>query len=63
MPNVIQRIKNYYLDTVAELKKCTWPTWRELRESTVIVIISALLLASFVFAMDSAIRAIVRILT
>ncbi len=63
MPNLIQQTRIYYLDTVAELKKCTWPTWHELWESTLIVIISSLLLSVFVFAMDAVVRGIVRFLT
>ncbi len=60
---MIQKIRNFYLETVAELKKSTWPTWGELWESTVVVIVTAMLLAVFVFAADSAVRAIVRVLT
>ncbi len=63
MPNPIQRIRNLYLDTVAELKKCTWPTWSELWESTLIVIISSIMLSIFVFVADAAVRAVVRFLT
>ncbi len=63
MPNLIQRIRTFYLDTVAELKKCTWPTRHELWESTLIVIVSSLLLSVFVFVMDAVVRALVRALT
>jgi len=63
MLNPIHTIRNLYLETVSELKKCTWPTWAELWESTLVVIISVSLLGIFVFTMDTLVRAIVRALT
>ena len=35
-----------------ELKKCTWPTWVELKGSTVVVMVAILLLGVFTFAAD-----------
>jgi preprotein translocase subunit SecE len=63
MPNPIEKIRTFYLDTVAELKKCTWPTWDELVQSTVVVVVTAFLLSLFVFGADIVIRSIVRLLT
>ena len=36
-----------------ELSKCTWPTRPELMESTVVVVISCLILATFVGVSDA----------
>jgi len=63
MVNPIHIIRDAYGDVVGELKKCTWPTWQELWESTVVVIVSALLLSFFVFVVDFAVRALVRMVT
>lgn len=63
MINPIQKIREHYHDTVTELKKCSWPTWRELGESTVVVITSGAILSIFVFVIDSAVQVIVRWLT
>lgn len=63
MANIIQRTKSFYHDTVGELKKCTWPTWNELWESTLVVIISSVMLSVFVFAMDALVRTVVRFAT
>lgn len=63
MPNLVQSVRKFYLDTVNELKKCTWPTWPELWESTLIVIISSALLSAFVFGVDAVVRAVVRLST
>ena len=63
MPNPIEKIRTFYLDTVAELKKCTWPSWDELIQSTVVVVVTAFLLSLFVFGADIVIRSVVRFLT
>jgi preprotein translocase subunit SecE len=46
------RIATYVQQTREELKKCTWPTWTELKGSTVVVSISILLLGTFTVAVD-----------
>lgn len=35
-----------------ELRKADWPTWRELRESTVVVLIAAAILGFAIFLGD-----------
>jgi len=63
MFNPIHKIRDFYGATVTELKKCTWPSWSELWESTLVVIISAALLSIFVMIIDFAVRAVVRTVT
>jgi len=46
------RLRNYVLETREELRKCTWPTWDELKGSTVLVFISVILLGIFTVAVD-----------
>ena len=46
------RVRQFLMDVREELKKCTWPTWQELRESTVVVAVSVLMLGLFVFGAD-----------
>ena len=48
----IKRLAAYVLETREELKKCSWPTWDELKGSTVVITISIALLGGFVFAVD-----------
>ncbi len=45
-----------YLDEVRDelVNKVTWPTWPELQESAIIVMIAAVIFAVVVFAMDLA---------
>jgi preprotein translocase subunit SecE len=46
------RVSNYCQETWAELKKCSWPTWEELKGSTVLVSITLGLLGLFTYAVD-----------
>jgi len=46
------KLRNYVLETREELRKCTWPTWEELRGSTVLVMISIFLLGVFTVIID-----------
>ena len=46
------RLSTYVQQTREELKKCTWPTWDELKGSTVVVAVSILLLGVFTVAVD-----------
>ena len=46
------RLTTYIRETREELRKCTWPTWDELKGSTIIVAISIFLLGGFTVAVD-----------
>ncbi|MFO7821205.1 MAG: preprotein translocase subunit SecE [Lentisphaeria bacterium] len=63
MTNPINKIRNHYHETVTELKKCTWPTWRELGESTLVVVVSGAILSVFVFAIDFVVKFVVKWVT
>jgi len=59
----VARIRNYWNLTVEELRKCAWPTWDELKGSTVVVSITILLLGVFCYAVDTAFYYLVRAIT
>ena len=48
----VKRLATYVLETREELKKCSWPTWDELKGSTLVITISIVLLGLFVYAVD-----------
>lgn len=52
------KIKNFVNDVVKEMKKVTWPTKDELKESTTIVIVVCLIIAAFTYLIDMAITQI-----
>ena len=49
----IAALATYVQETREELKKCSWPTWIELRGSTILIIVSVLLLGAFVVIVDA----------
>ena len=53
------RLSSYVQETREELKKCTWPSWDELKGSTVVVMISILILGLFTVVIDFAILKLV----
>lgn len=49
------KVLDFFKDSYAEITgKVTWPTWSELQNSAVIVLIASLLIALVVFVMDKA---------
>ena len=49
MSQVAEYIKESYIELT---EKVTWPTWRELQSSAVLVLVAALLIAVVIFGMD-----------
>lgn len=46
-------VKTYIQESYEEmLHKVTWPTWKELQASSILVFIASLIIALLVFAMD-----------
>jgi len=54
------RISNYFRETQEELKKCSWPSWTELKGSTVVVVVSIALLGGFTVVVDFVVAMIIR---
>ena len=48
----IRQLAVYLQETREELKKCSWPSWDELKGSTVLIIISILLMGAFTEVAD-----------
>ena len=46
------RLSNYIQETREELRKCTWPSWDELKGSTVVVLIATAVLGLFTYLTD-----------
>lgn len=47
-----QKIIAFFDDVVKEMKKVTWPTTEELKESTTVVIVACLMIAAFTYVID-----------
>ncbi len=48
----IQRLAVYVEETREELRKCSWPTWQELKGSTLLIAITIAVLGLFVVVID-----------
>ncbi len=46
------KIINFVNDVIKEMKKVTWPTQDELKDSTMVVLATTIILAVFVFFVD-----------
>jgi preprotein translocase subunit SecE len=54
-----EKIIKFFDDVVKEMKKVTWPTKAELKESTTIVIVVCLVLAAFTYVIDMIINQVI----
>ncbi|UEG52672.1 preprotein translocase subunit SecE [Mucilaginibacter daejeonensis] len=57
MSAVTEYIKESYIEMT---EKVTWPTWRELQSSAILVLVAALIIALLVFGMDQIIGYVLR---
>ena len=49
----VNKVANYFKESYREMaEKVTWPTWSELQQSTVIVLVATLLITALVYVMD-----------
>jgi preprotein translocase subunit SecE len=56
-----EKIIGFFTDVVKEMNKVTWPKKDDLRDSTVIVLVVCLIVAAFVYVIDSAIGGLLRL--
>jgi preprotein translocase subunit SecE len=48
------KLKAYFADSYKELtQKVTWPSWKELQSSAIIVMVASLIIALIIFVMDA----------
>jgi len=61
---MLQKIKKFFSEVKAEMQKVTWPTWEELRGSTMVVLVTMAILSVFIgvtdFVMSQLISTILR---
>jgi preprotein translocase subunit SecE len=46
------KIINFFIDIVREMKKVSWPKKEELKDSTMVVLVTSLIFAVFVYIID-----------
>lgn len=49
---MIEKIKNFFSDVAKEMKKVSWPTKEQLRESSIVVVVATLIFTFFTYLID-----------
>jgi preprotein translocase subunit SecE len=61
--NPFLKIRSFFGEVVGELKKSSWPTRKELTDSTIVVVVTVLILGVFVAVADLVFVHVIRWLT
>ena len=59
---MVKKIKEFVNDVVKEMKKVSWPSKEQLKESTTVVIVTTLIITTIVFVIDKAMELLVGII-
>jgi preprotein translocase subunit SecE len=58
---MVEAIRGFFADVSKEMKKVSWPTKEQLRESTMVVVVTCLAFALIVFVIDNAVQSLLRL--
>lgn len=61
-PNLIQRVRDFYEEVMAEMKKVTWPTRPDLITSTKVTLFLIAVMTVIMFGYDNLLGAVVMLL-
>ncbi len=59
---MFKKITEFFEGVVFEMKKVSWPSWQELKGSTIVVLILSLILAVFLFLVDMILSKLVNVI-
>ena len=51
-----KRLTTFFVEVKAELQKTTWPTQKEVRNTTIVVIVFVLVCAAYLFVVDNVLQ-------
>ncbi len=57
-----EKIIAFFTDILKEMSKVTWPKKNELRESTVVIIIVCVIIAGFIYLVDTAVSKVLQLI-
>jgi preprotein translocase subunit SecE len=57
-----EKIIAFFTDVVKEMKKVTWPSYEELKDSTMIVLVVCGVIAAFVFGVDWIVSGVLKVI-
>jgi len=59
-----QRVKDYVADLQAEMRRVTWPSWKQVRATTTVVVVAVFAFSAYFRAVDFVVeRGVARIFT
>ena len=61
-PTIFQKLRRWWRETIGELRKVTWPTWKEALSLTRIVLIVTVVMAVLLGVLDYAFSKLVGLL-
>jgi preprotein translocase subunit SecE len=54
------RVKNYFEELQTEMRRVTWPSWKQVRATTVVVIVAVFAFAAYFFVVDEVVNTLVQ---
>ena len=51
-PNLFGRIKDWFVDIKAELKRVVWPSFKKVKQNTIIVLLFVLIVGAVIWILD-----------
>jgi len=51
-PRKFRELKSFFSEVKAELKKVTWPSWNEVKATTLVVIITTVFFGFYLYGLD-----------
>jgi preprotein translocase subunit SecE len=54
------RLKEYFLDLQAEMRRVTWPSWKQVRATTAVVIVAVFAFAGYFLVVDQVLGRAIR---
>jgi preprotein translocase subunit SecE len=58
----VGKIKKFSKEVSLEMKKVTWPTKEQLKESTVVVVVVCLIFTAFTFVIDQVVTELMKLI-
>lgn len=50
--NIFTRIKDWFIDMKAELKRVVWPSFKKVKQSTIVVLLFVLVVGAVIWILD-----------
>jgi len=53
------RVKNYFEELQMEMRRVTWPSWKQVRATTLVVIAAVFAFAGYFFVVDDVVNSLI----